>query len=102
MKSKSWWHIRQNRKSRHGALIVDEDSPLSKGNYSYLDITTSPAKNEGYIPLDKPINKKGNKSYVRKYVAKDKKKVFSKWLMKYQIDDSDMKKIEDYLKNRKK
>lgn len=103
MKSKSWWHIRRNNKTKHGALIVDEDTPSPKGKYSYMDITTHPAKGESYISLDVPIgNKKQKKSYVRKYVGKDKKKVFSKWLMKYQIDDEDMKKIEDYLKKRKK
>lgn len=102
MKSKSWWHIRRNNKTKHGALIVDEDTPSSQGKYSYMDITTHPAKGEGYIKLDKPIGKNKKKSFVRKYVGKDKKKVFSKWIMKYKIDDKDMDKIEDYLKHRKK
>ncbi len=73
LKSKAWWHIRRNNKTKHGALIVDEDK------YSYRDITTHPAKGESYISLDAPIgNKKNKKSYIRKYVGKDKKKVFSK------------------------
>jgi len=96
LKSKAWWHIRRNNKTKHGALIVDEDK------YSYMDITTHPAKGESYISLDATIgNKKNKKSYIRKYVGKDKKKVFSKWIMKYKIDDKDMDKIEDYLKKPK-
>lgn len=55
LKSKAWWHIRCNNKTKHGALI-----------------------------------------------GKDKKRDVSKWIMKYKIDDKDMDKIEDYLKNRKK
>lgn len=101
MKKRSWWHIRKNRKSKHAALIVDEDSPLKSGKYSYMDITTHPAKHESYILLKKPINKKADKSYVRKYVGKQKKKIFSRWIMKYQISDEDMDIIEDYLKNKK-
>ncbi len=106
MKKRSWWHIRNNNKTKHAALIVDEDSPLKSGKYSYMDITymditTHPAKHESYILLKKPINKKADKSYVRKYVGKQKKKIFSRWIMKYQISDEDMDIIEDYLKNKK-
>jgi len=78
MKPKSWWHIRKSRKTSHGALIVGEDSSSPKGNYRYMGINTHPAKNEGYIKLDKPISQKNKQYYVRKYVGTAKKKTFSK------------------------
>lgn len=102
MKHKSWWHLRNNFSSRHGALIIDEDTPSEKGNYYYMDITTHPQKSKAYIPLDVPVNKRGDRSYVRKYVGHQKKKAFSKWLLKYKIDDRDMQKIERYLKSKKR
>ena len=102
MKDKKWWHIRYYFKSRHNALIVDEDTSNGKGRYHYMDITTSPSKKESYISLSKPINKKSDISYVRKYVGNDYKKKFSSWISKYEIDNEDMDKIELYLKNRNK
>lgn len=102
MKDKKWWHIRYYFKSRHSALIVDEDNSNVKGRYHYMDITTNPSEKESYIKLSKPINKKSDISYVRKYVGNDYKKKFSSWISKYEIDNEDMDKIELYLKNRSK
>ena len=100
-KDKSWWHIRLNRKTRHSALIVNESDSSRKGKYEFLDITTKPPKSGSYIKLDKPINNKNDISHVRRYVGSDFKKIFSQWVMKYKIDDKDIKKIEQYLKNKK-
>ena len=49
-KPKSWWHIRHNYKSRHGALIIGEDNSLiNNEKYHYMDITTHPSKKQSYI-----------------------------------------------------
>lgn len=76
MKSKSWWHIRRNNKTKHGALIVDEDTPSSQGKYSYMDITTHPAKGEGYIKLDKPIGKNKKNHLSVSTLEKTRKRFF--------------------------
>ena len=99
---RSWWHIRKNFKSRHGALIVGEDNSIPKDEkYHYMDVVTHPSKNDSYIPLENPINLKGDKSHVRKYVGTKSKKYFSSWLMKYVISNKDLDEIEKYLKNKK-
>ena len=100
-KKRSWWHIRLNRKTKHSGLIVNESDSTPKGKYEFLNITSNPPKDDSYIELEKPINKKDKKSYVRRYVGAEKKKVFSKWISKYEIDETDMQKIEEYLKNKK-
>lgn len=101
-KPRSWWHIRKNYKSRHGALIVGEDNSIPKDEkYHYMDITTNPSKNDSYIPLSVPINLKGDKSHVRKYVGTKSKKYFSNWLMNYEISEKDLDEIEKYLKTKK-
>ena len=99
-KKKSWWHIRFNRKTKHSGLIVNESDDTPKGQYEFLNITTHPPKDDSYIEI-KPINKKDKNSYVRRYVGADKKKVFSQWISKYKINDKDMNKIEEFLRNKK-
>ena len=51
--------------------------------------------------LEYPINLKGDKSHVRKYVGTKSKKYFSTWLMKYVISNKDLDEIEKYVKNKK-
>ena len=102
IKRKEWWHTRQYYKSRHGALIVGESGPENDDDYGFLNITKNPPVGYSYIETEKPINKGNEKSHIRLYLQRGKKKRFSKWIMKYEFSKKDFDEVEKYLKKKKK
>lgn len=102
IKPKSWWHIRKYYKSGHGALIVGESGPSSDDDYGFFNITKNPPDGYAYFETEKPINNGNQKSHVRLYLQKGKKKRFSKWIMNYEFSTKDYEYIDIYLKNKEK
>ena len=102
IKDESWWHIRKYYKSGHGALIVAESGQSNEDDYGFLNITKNPPIGYSYFETEKPINNKGEKSHIRLYLQRGKKKRFSKWIMKFELSKSDLKTICIYLSKRKK
>ena len=96
------WHIRKYFKSGHAALIVGESGNSQDDDYGFLNITKKPPNGYSYLECDKPINKSEQKSFIRHYVQRGKKKKFSKWIMNFEISDSDLDKIQNYLENKRK
>ena len=97
IKNRAWWHIRKYHKSGHGALIVGESGETKDDDYGFLNITKNPPIGYSYLETEKPINNKNDKSHIRLYLQRGKKKRFSKWTMKYQLTIKDYDRIEKYL-----
>ena len=102
IKEQSWWQIRLYYKSGHGALIVAESGPEPDEEYGFLNITKNPPSGYAYIETDKPINNKNEKSHIRLYLQRGKKKRFSKWILKFELSEKDIEQIIDYLEKKKK
>ncbi|MBQ6730924.1 MAG: hypothetical protein IJR08_03345 [Bacilli bacterium] len=101
IKNRNWWHIRKYYRSGHGALIVGE-SGQKNGDYYFLNITKNPPVGYSYFETEKPINQGKQKSHIRLYLQKGKKKTFSRWTMKYELSNQDLDKIEEFLEKKKK
>lgn len=102
IKDSSWWHIRLFYKSGHGALIVAESGAEQEEDYGFMNITKNPPTGYAYYETDKPINNKEEKSHIRLYLQRSKKKRFSKWIMKFELSEKDVEAILKYLNKRKK
>ena len=102
IKEETWWHIRKYYKSGHGALIVAESGPGKEDDYGFLNITKNPPIGYSYFETEKPINNKEEKSHIRLYLQRGKKKRFSKWIMKFELSEKDLEFIWKYLRKRKK
>ena len=103
IKDQSWWHIRKYYKSGHGALIVGESGPGNNDDYGFLNITKKPPTGYAYRETEKSISKNiEEKSYIRLYLQRGKKKRFSRWLLKYELTDKDYQIVLVFLKNKKR
>ena len=101
IKNRNWWHIRKYYKSGHGALVVGE-SGQKNGYYYFLNITKNPPVGYSYFETEKPINQSEEKSHIRLYLQKGKKKTFSRWVMKYELSLKDLEIVEAFLEKKKK
>ena len=100
IKKREWWHLRKYYKSGHGALIVVESGPNQGDVYYFLNITKHPPNGYSYFETEKPINISNEKSFIRLYLQKGKKKSFSKWLLKYELTENDLDKVARYLEEK--
>ena len=101
IRDRNWWHIRKYYKSGHGALIVGEGGQ-NNSDYYFLNITKHPPLGYSYFETEKPINQSDEKSHVRLYLQKGKKKTSSRWVMKYELSKNDLDIVEAFLKKKKK
>lgn len=102
IKDRAWWHIRKYYKSGHGALIVGESGEKSDDDYYFFNITRNPPIGYSYFETSKPINKGDQKSHIRLYLQRGKKKRFSRWVMSFELSKKDYDIIERYLSDKKK
>lgn len=79
-----------------------ESGPDKEDDYGFLNITKNPPVGYSYFETEKPINNKKDKSHIRLYLQRGKKKRFSKWLMKFELSGNDLEIIYKYLSKRKK
>lgn len=100
IRERDWWHIRKYHKSGHGALIVGE-SEQKDGYYYFLNITKNPPLGYSYFETKKPINRGEEKSHIRLYLQKGKKKAFSRWKMKYELSIKDLDIVEKFLEKKR-
>ena len=102
IKEQSWWHIRKYYKSGHAALIVGESGSSNNDDYGFLNITKHPPLDRSYRETQKAINNGTEKSHIRLYLQRGKKKRFSKWIMHYELSSEDYKTIQEFLDKQKK
>lgn len=89
------WDVYFNRRRGHTAVTINDDGKI----WENMDLTHKPS-GDSYIELEKP-NKFGKKTYVRKYLNKDKFGVKAN-KRKFYFTDKDKKEIDNWLMNNKK
>ena len=88
-----------NKKTRHPSISL---SGKEKEIWENMAMTHHPTKNDSYIDIV-IISPNGlSKSYVRKYIRKDKRRVRGKPYPRLKLDDSSESNIKTYLKIKKK
>ena len=88
-----------NKKTRHPSISL---SGKEKEIWENMVMTHHPTKNDSYIDIVIVSPNRLSKSYVRKYIRKDKKRVRGKPYPRLKLDDSSESDIKNYLKNKKK
>ena len=88
-----------NKKTRHPSISL---SGKEKEIWENMEMTHHPTKNHAYIDIVTISPNGSSKSYVRKYVRKDKRGIKGKRLHRVSLDDSSEKKVKSYLHSRKK
>ena len=88
-----------NKKTRHPSISL---SGKEKVIWENMPMTNHPSKDDSYIEIVIVSSSGPSKSYVRKYIRKDKKGVRGKPYSKLKLDASSESNIKDYLKSKKK
>ena len=88
-----------NKKTRHPSISL---SGKDAEKWDNMEMTHHPTRNHSYIDIVTVSPNGSSKSYVRKYVRKDKYRIKGKRLHRVSLDDSSEKKIKSYLHSRKK
>ena len=94
-KKSNKWDVYFNRRRGHTAVTINDDGKL----WENMDLTHKPS-GDSYIILEK-TNRYGKKTYVRKYLNKDKSGVKAN-KRKFYFTDKDKKEIDNWLMNNKK
>lgn len=98
---KNQWRIKLYYKSQHGALIIGEYQHGTDNGYLFLNITKNPPNGYSYYETKQSISRNiTEKSYIRFYVQRDKKKYFSKWDMNFELSEADLTAIENFIKKK--
>ena len=88
-----------NKKTRHPSISL---SGKEKEIWENMTMTHHPSKNDSYIEIVIVSPSGPSKSYVRKYIQKDKRGVRGKLYRRLKLDASSESSIKDYLKSKKK
>jgi len=88
-----------NKKTRHPSISL---SGKEKEIWENMEMTHHPTSNHSYIDIVTISPNGRSKSYVRRYVRKDKRGVKGKRLRRVSIDHSSEKKVKHYLKEKNK
>ena len=88
-----------NKKTRHPSISL---SGKEKEIWENMEMTHHPTPNHSYIDIVTISPNGRSKSYVRRYVHKDKRGVKGKRLRRVSIDYSSEKKVKHYLKEKNK
>ena len=88
-----------NKKTRHPSISL---SGKEKEIWENMTMTHHPSKNDSYIEIVIVSPGGPSKSFVRKYIRKDKKGVRGKPYPRLKLDVSSESNIKDYLKSKKK
>ena len=87
-----------NRKTRHPAISL---SGKEKEIWENMELTHHPTRNHSYIEIVTTSPNGSSKSYVRKYIRKDKLRIKGKKMRRISLDNSSENKIKSYLHSRK-
>ena len=88
-----------NKKTNHPSISL---SGKDAEKWENMEMTHHPSKNDAYIDIVTISPNGSSKSYVRKYIRRDKKGVKGKRLTRVSVDSSSETKIKAYLKEKKK
>ena len=88
-----------NKKTRHPSISL---SGKEKEIWENMEMTHHPTSNHSYIDIVTVSSSGKSKSYVRKYIRKDKHGVKGKRLHRVSLNNSSESKIKSYLKERNK
>lgn len=88
-----------NKKTGHPSISL---SGKDKEKWENMEMTHHPTKKHSYIDIITISSKGSTKSYVRKYVRKDKKGVRGKIHKNTRLSNDSEGKVKEYLKHRNK
>lgn len=88
-----------NKKTRHPSISL---SGKEKEIWENMEMTHHPTSNHPYIEIVTFSNNGKSKSFVRRYVRKDKRGVKGKRLHRVSIESSSENEVKSYLKTRNK
>lgn len=93
--------IYRNKKTRHPSISIRQKD---KTKWHNMPMSHSKPKHLSYIKINDPhpYAKTGNKTFVRKYIRKDKKGVRGFLYKDYRLSIEDELKIKSYLKQKYK
>ena len=91
--------IYYNKKTRHPAISL---SGKEKEVWENMEMTHHPSKHDSYIEIITVSTNNSSKSFVRKYIRKDKPGVRGKLYQSLKIKSTSEAAIKKYIKTKKK
>lgn len=88
-----------NKKTGHPSISL---SGKEKTIWENMEMTHHPTSNHSYIDIVTVSPNGSSKTYVRKYIRKDKPRIRGKRLRRVSLDNNSESKIKTYLQSRNK